>query len=93
MRLDKMTQEQRNRFEAHCADQKANHKFSPPIVCTGCDKVILDFNAAGGWTQRSDDAVVIPFFGCFCSQACASAFERDYGILFKRDATGRVSYE
>ena len=94
MRLDKMTAEQRVRFEAHCADQNDRRKFPLPITCMVCDKLLLDLDTpAGGQAQLAVDAVVIPFFGYFCGQACAKAFERDYGILFKRDATGQVSYE
>ena len=87
MRLDKMTPEQRARFEAHCAEQKTK----PPYSCMACGKVLLDPSAPGR-LQLVRSAIVIPFFGEFCSQACTSAFERDYGILFQRDATGRVSY-
>jgi len=94
MRLDKMTAEQRSRFEAHCADHKARRMLSLPITCMVCDKVVLDLDtAAGGRTQLAAGAVVIPFFGYFCSQGCASAFEQDYGILFKRNTAGQVSYD
>ena len=82
-----MTPEQRARFEAHCAERKTE----PPYTCMACGKVLLDPDAPGR-LQLVPSAIVIPFFGEFCSQACASAFERDYGILFQRDATGRVSY-
>jgi ribosomal protein S27E len=94
MRLDKMTPEQRSRFEAHCADQKARHKVSLPITCMACDKVILDLDGpAGGRAELALGVVVIPFFGSFCSQHCAVSFERDYGFLFKRNASGQVSYD
>ena len=94
MRLDKITSEQRSRFEAHCANQKAKRKFSLPITCMACDTVVLDLDTpAGGRAQLAAGAVGIPFFGHFCSQDCANAFERDYGILFKRDATGQISYD
>jgi hypothetical protein len=88
MRLDKMAPEQRARFEAHCAEGKAK----PPYICTACAKVLLDPGALGK-LQLVPGTVTISFFGNFCSQACASAFERDYGIVFQRDAAGRVSYE
>ena len=93
MRLDKMTPEQRARFEAHCADERARRKFPLAITCMVCDKLVVDLHAPVGQQQLSVDVVVVPFFGCFCGQACANAFERDYGILFKRDATGQVSYD
>jgi hypothetical protein len=93
MRLDKMTPEQRVRFGAHCADQNARSKFPLSITCMVCEKLIVDLSASPGHQQLAADMVVIPFFGYFCNQACANAFERDYGILFKRDATGQVSYD
>jgi hypothetical protein len=83
-----MTLEQRARFEAHCAEGKAK----PPCTCMACGKDLLDPGVPGK-LQLVPGAVSIPFFGHFCSQACAGAFERDYGILFQRDAGGRVSYE
>ena len=87
MRLDKMTPEQRTRFDAHCAESKTK----PPYTCMACGKLLLD-PSAPGTLQLVPGAIRIPFFGDFCSQACASAFERDYGILFRRDASGKVSY-
>jgi len=88
-----MSSEQRARFEAHCADQNARAKFPLPIICMVCEKLIADPGVTSGGQQMPDGMVVIPFFGYFCGQACASAFERDYGILFKRTATGEVSYD
>jgi hypothetical protein len=88
MRLDKMTPEQRARLEAQCAEGNAK----APYTCMACGKVLLDPGAPGK-LQLVPGAVSIPFFGHFCSQACASTFERDCGILFQRDAAGRVSYE
>ena len=82
-----MTPVQRARFEAHCAEGKAK----PPYACAACGKVLLD-PGAPGQLQIMAGTVTIPFFGHFCSQACASAFERDYGILFRRDESGKVSY-
>jgi hypothetical protein len=93
MRLDKMTPEQRARFEAHCADQNARSIFPLPITCTACEKLIADPGTVCGPQELPAGIVVIPFFGYFCSQACAATFERDYGIHFKRAATGEVSYE
>jgi len=58
-----------------------------------CEKLIADPGATSGQEQLAPGAVVIPFFGYFCGQACAYGFERDYGIQFKRTATGDVSYE
>jgi hypothetical protein len=87
MRLDKMTPEQRSRFEAHCAESKTK----PPYACMSCGKVLLD-PGAPGQLQLVPSAVRIPFFGEFCSEACAKAFERNYGILFRRDESGKVSY-
>ena len=83
-----MTPEQRARFEAHCA----KGKVKAPYTCMACGKVLLDPGAPGK-LQLVPGAVSIPFFGHFCSQACASAFESDYGILFQRDTPGSVSYE
>ena len=87
-----MTLEERVRYEAHCAHQNARSKVAGPAeTCMFCEKRIADpFDPA---KARLAGVVGIPFFGCFCSQACADAFERDYGIQFKRDATGKVSYE
>jgi hypothetical protein len=93
MRLDKMTAEQRTRFEAHCADRNARSIFPLPITCTTCEKLIADPGAVCGPQELPPSAVVIPFFGYFCSQGCADTFERDYGIQFKRAATGEVSYD
>ena len=93
MRLDKMTSEQRARFEAYCADRRARSKFALPITCMFCEKLIVDLRDPSGQKQLVADPVVIPFFASFCRQACASAFEHDYGIRFKRDATGKVTYE
>jgi hypothetical protein len=92
MRLDKMTSEQRVGYEAHCARHSARSKVAGPAeTCMFCEKLIADPFAPT--KAQLAGAVVIPFFGFFCSQACADAFERDYGIQFKRDATGKVSYE
>jgi hypothetical protein len=92
MRLDKMTSEQRARYEAHRAHHNARSKVAGPAeTCLFCEKLIADpFDPA---KAQLAGAVVIPFFGYFCSQPCADAFERDFGIQFKRDATGKVSYQ
>ena len=92
MRLDKMTPEQRARYEAHCARRNTRTKVAGPAeACMFCEKSIANpFDPA---KAQLAGAVVIPFFGFFCSQGCADAFERDYGIQFKRDATGKVSYQ
>jgi len=82
-----MTPEQRARFEAHCAESKTK----PPYACMSCGKVLLD-PGASGQLQLVPGAVRIPFLGEFCSEACASAFERDYGIVFRRGESGKVSY-
>ena len=78
MRLDEMTPEQRARFEAHCAHQNARSKVAGPAeTCIFCEKLIADpFDPA---KAQLAGAVAIPFFGFFCSQACADVFERDYG--------------
>jgi hypothetical protein len=56
-----------------------------------CEKPIADsFDLR---SMQAAGAVPIPFFGTFCSQDCANAFEHEYGIHFKRDATGEVSYD
>ena len=87
-----MTSEQRLRYEAHCARHNAKSKVAGPAeTCMCCEKLIADPFAQA--KAHLAGAVVIPFFGFFCSQACADAFERDYGIQFKRNATGKVSYE
>ena len=92
MRLDKMTSEQRARYEAHCADHNARSKVAGPVeTCMFCETLIAGpFDLA---EAQLAGAVMIPFFGYFCSQSCAAAFERDFGIQFKRDATGKVSYQ
>jgi len=92
MRLDKMTSEQRARYKAHCAHHNARSKVAGSAeTCMFCEKAIADpFDPA---KAQLAGVVVIPFFGYFCSQPCADAFERDFGIQFKRDATGKVSYQ
>ena len=92
MRLDKMTSEQLARYETHCAQHNARSKVAGSAeTCMFCEKVIANpFDPA---KAQPAGVVVIPFFGFFYSQACADAFERDYGIQFKRNATGKVSYE
>ena len=88
-----MTREQRARFEAHCVDQKARSKSPLRITCMVCEKLIWDLGLPCGQKEVAPGAVVIPYFGYFCGQACADAFERDYGIKFRRAATGEISYE
>jgi hypothetical protein len=61
--LDKMTPEQRARFEAHCAEGKAK----PPCTCIACGKELLDPGAPGK-LQLVPGVVSIPFFGHFCSK-------------------------
>jgi hypothetical protein len=92
MRLDKMTSEQRARYETHRAQHNARSKVAGSAeTCMFCKKVIADpFDPA---KAQLAGVVVIPFFGFFCSQACADAFERDFGIELKRDGTGKVSYQ
>ena len=87
-----MTSEQRGRYEAHCAHHKATSKVAGAAeTCMSCEKSITgSFDPA---KAQLEGAVVIPFFGYFCSQRCADALERDFGIRFKRDATGKVSYQ
>lgn len=51
------------------------------------DKLIPSFEklfAAG--------ALPVPNCGWFCGQACADAFERERGIHFQRDRSGKVAY-
>ncbi len=92
MRLDKMTSEQRARYEAHCARHNAGSKMAGPAeTCMFCEKLIA--HPVEPAKAQLAGVVVIPFFGFFCSQVCADAFEREYGIQFKRDATGKVSYQ
>ena len=85
-----MTSEQRDHFDAYTARHRAA-PVKPGITCMLCEKLIADFPSA---PQKMPVGVVpIPFFGTFCSQGCANTFEREYGIQFKRDATGKVSYD
>ena len=92
MRLDKLTSGQRARYEAHRAHHNARSKVAgQAATCLFCEKLIADpFDPA---QAQLAGAVVVPFFGYFCSQPRADAFERDFGIQFKRDATGKVSYQ
>ena len=91
---DQMTAEQRVRFDAHVARQLAK----PPTEttsCAYCDKFIADFLCADAPNPEAllaGGAVPVPNFGWFCSHACADSYERDFGIGFQRDASGKVSY-
>jgi len=93
MRLDKMTVEQRVRFDAYTAGQRATPPPQPgTVTCAYCQRVIASLSDPSFRHEEKASAIGVPFFGSFCSQACANSFEHDYGILFKRDATGQVSY-
>ena len=86
-----MRPEQRARFETYCASQNVKERQHPLLIkCMACDQIVFDLKAPA---EFATGAVVVPYFGNFCSQACAKAFEHDYGILFKRNATGQISYE
>jgi hypothetical protein len=91
MRLDKMTADQRVRFDAYTARQRAAPPQLGTLTCMFCQKFLANLSDAS-FRQKMASVVAVPFFGSFCSQACANSFEHDYGILFKRDATGQVSY-
>ncbi len=92
---DRMTPEQRARFDAMVARKLA----APPRAgahCAYCDQFISNFepnNEATWEALLASGRVPVPNFGWFCSHACADAFERDYGIHFRRDQSGRVSYD
>jgi hypothetical protein len=91
---DQMTAEQRVRFDTHVARQLAK----PPTTnttCAYCDKFIADFQSPKAPTPEdllAAGAVAVPNFGWFCSHSCADAYERDFGIRFQRDASGKVRY-
>ena len=93
--LDHMTDEQRVRFEARVARERARPK-STNLICSYCDKVlaeVLNDALRPAWDDLvRTGALPIPNFGWFCSHTCADAYEADYGIRFQRDASGIVSY-
>ena len=69
------------------------------IVCSQCSKVLAVYDALKGVHDPSPEflnahgAVAVPNFGWFCSQGCASEFERAKpGKLFNRNAAGEVQY-
>ena len=91
---DHMTPEQLARFRARVAHERTKAP-TMDVVCAYCDQFITNFEAAEAPTPESLFAagrVPVPNFGWFCSHACADAYERDYGIRFQRDQSGRVSY-
>jgi hypothetical protein len=95
--FDNMTPEQRARYEAHVARHLAKPK-ALGVFCAFCDKLIAEVQSKDGPMKPSPKelmaagAVPIPNFGWFCGHACVDAYERDFGIRFQRDATGKVSY-
>jgi hypothetical protein len=69
------------------------------ITCSQCSRLLSHYNEATDTNAPSaeeifnDGAVAIPNFGWFCSQGCASEFEKVYGRkLFQRNANGDVEY-
>jgi hypothetical protein len=91
---DHMTPEQLARFRARVARERAK----PPtndVVCAYCEQFIVSFETADTPSVElllAAGRVPVPNFGWFCCHACADAYERDYGIRFQRDRSGRVSY-
>ena len=64
--------------------------------CQFCNKKIADFiddrmiPAAEECYNLGN--VPIPNFGWFCSQDCATEYEKKYGIKFSRTEEGKVDY-
>ena len=91
---DHMTADQRARFEARVARERAKVPTTD-VICAYCEQLITNFESADAPTPEQLLAigrVPVPNFGWFCSHACTDAYERDYGIHFQRDRDGRVSY-
>jgi hypothetical protein len=89
-----MTPEQRARFEARVA-RESTKAPSTDAVCAYCEKFIANFefnDAPRPEELLAAGMVPVPNFGWFCCQDCADSYERDYGIHFQRNATGKVSY-
>lgn len=71
-------------------EQKDNCK------CQFCDKVIAELTedsmipSAEECYQNGN--VPIPNFGWFCSQDCATSYEKKHDISFARSSDGRIDY-
>jgi hypothetical protein len=91
---DDITPEQRARLGARAARELAKPP-SKDVLCAYCEKFVANFEVAGAPNPEdllASGMVPVPNFGWFCCHDCADAYERDYGIRFKRDASGKVCY-
>ncbi len=76
------------------------HVLKPAdIHCSMCDKQLSktdeenDTHIPPPEELLKAGAVPVPNYGWFCSQACATAYEKKVGKqMFQRDAEGHVSY-
>jgi hypothetical protein len=66
------------------------------LQCQFCDKVIAKQTASTMAPSPEEcyksGNVPIPNFGWFCSQDCATAYEKKYDIKFARTIDGKVDY-
>ena len=68
------------------------------IACTYCHLVLAKFNEQTEEHIPSfkelycSGKVPVPHFGWFCSQGCATKFEKKYKIYFQRIPLGIVDY-
>jgi hypothetical protein len=77
---------------------RQNNVSSDGITCAQCQKVLSHLDTAKDLHTPSPEelfregAVPIPNFGWLCSQACAVAYEAEFGVRFQRDASGKIDY-
>src|SRR5829696_4225545 len=70
----------------------------PNILCASCGKLLARYNSpTDDFTPSCEQifaggAVPVPNFGWLCSQECADAYEREHGVMFQRNAEGKVEY-
>lgn len=68
------------------------------IACRQCKKLLATYDKQADKLSPSFEelfaagALPIPNFGWLCSQACADDCEREQGIHFQRDSSGKVAY-
>jgi hypothetical protein len=64
--------------------------------CQFCNKTIAEFKndemIPSAQNCYNSGNVPVPNFGWFCSQDCATAYEKKYDIKFARTTEGKVDY-
>jgi hypothetical protein len=77
----------------------SNKNLNPDgIDCAMCGKLLSCYDSASDTHEppceqlMAEGKVPVPNFGWFCGQGCASAYEREFGVHFQRDAEGKVEY-